>query len=59
MVVEDIVSLVVLLLEVILGGDYSRNHQGRSAPAQVEQWMVQILLRTEGKHGMVVVWEFK
>lgn len=42
------------------GGDYSRNHQARSAPGSggANGWF-RSYLGPEGKHGMVVVWEFK
>ena len=42
------------------GGDYSRNHQGRSAPGSggANGWF-RSYLGPEGKHCMVVVWEFK
>ncbi len=42
------------------GGDYSRNHMSRCAPGSggANGWF-RSYLGPEGKHGMVVVWEFK
>lgn len=42
------------------GGDYSRNHQARCAPGSggANGWF-RSYLGPDGKHGMVVIWEFK